>query len=222
MMKKRSLSGNVGVGIFLIALVCVLVAFSTASWLTSDYRITNARLEKLGLWSNCFKSLPDPQQADAPQRFYAGCRWVYDPFTTGYSEIRGFLLPPFMIATQFFFTLCFLMGLVAFGLILLFTLCCDPEQQRYVLLIIIIAFLTVGSGLNGGIAVIIFASLGNMDGWMPDHENNYFGWSFALGVIGSVLMLIASALFFVEANIQRKKRKYFKESQTRFPVEYRA
>lgn len=31
------------------------------------------------------------------------------------------------------------------------------------------------TGISGAIAVIVFASLGNTDGWMPDHTNNYLG-----------------------------------------------
>lgn len=31
------------------------------------------------------------------------------------------------------------------------------------------------TGICGVIAVIVFASLGNTDGWMPDHPNNYLG-----------------------------------------------
>lgn len=92
-MKKRSLSGNVGVGVFLVGFVCVCVAFGTPSWLVSDPRIVGAQLDRLGLWRHCFRSLPNPQESDAPRRFFVGCRWVYDPFTAGYSEIRGFLLP---------------------------------------------------------------------------------------------------------------------------------
>lgn len=128
----------------------------------------------------------------------------------------------FMIATQVFFTVCFLLGLISFFLILLFTLCCDPEQKRYIELITTIGYLLLASGLSGGLAVIIFACLGNADGWMPGHTNNYLGWSFALGVIGSVLTLIASGLLLVEATVQRKKRDYVKESQTRFQLESRA
>ncbi|XP_014470523.1 PREDICTED: uncharacterized protein LOC106742267 [Dinoponera quadriceps] len=220
-MKKRSLSGNVGVGLFLVAFLCVCVAFGTPAWLVSDPRITGAQLDRLGLWRHCFRSLPNPAESDAPRRFFVGCRWIYDPFTAGYSEIRGFLLPAFMVATQVFFTLCFLLGLITFCLILLFTLCCDPERKRYIELIAIIGCLTLVGGLSGGIAVIVFASLGNGDDWMPGHANNYLGWSFALGVIGTVLMLIAGGLFLVEANIQRKKRDYLKESQTRFQLESR-
>ncbi|KYM97768.1 hypothetical protein ALC62_11529, partial [Cyphomyrmex costatus] len=221
-MKKRSLSGNIGVGVFLVGFICVCVAFGTPSWLVSDPRIVGAQLDRLGLWRHCFRSLPNPQESDAPRRFFVGCRWVYDPFTAGYSEIRGFLLPPFMIATQVFFTICFLLGLVSFFLILLFTLCCDPERKRYIELITTIGYLLLGSGISGGIAVIVFACLGNADGWMPGHANNYLGWSFALAVIGSVFMLIASGLLIVEANVQRKKRDYLKESQMRFQLESRA
>lgn len=127
-----------------------------------------------------------------------------------------------MVATQVFFTVCFLLGLISFCLIMLFTLCCDPERKRYIELIGTIGYITLGSGLCGVIAVIVFSCLGNADGWMPGHTNNYLGWSFALGVIGSVLMLIASGLFLVEASVQRKKRNYLKESQTRFQLETRA
>ena len=74
-------------------------------------------------------------------------------------------------------------------------------------------------GLCGGLAVIIFACLGNTENWMPEHANNYFGWSFGLAVVGSVACIISSSLFFTEANIQKKKRKYLKESQTKFEMD---
>lgn len=126
-----------------------------------------------------------------------------------------------MIATQFFFTLCFLLSLISFLLILLFTLCSDPEQKYYVQLIMIIGYLLLIGGISGGLAVIIFACFGNTEGWMPGHANNFFGWSFIMAVVGSVLIIITGALFLVEANIQRKKREYLKESQTRFQLESR-
>lgn len=220
-MKKRSLSGNIGVGVFSVAFLCVCVAFGTPAWLVSDYRIVGAKLNKLGLWKHCFRSLPNPQESDPPARFFVGCRWVFDPFTAGYSDIRGFLLPPFMIATQFFFTMCFLLNLICLLLILLFSLCCDPEQKRYVQLILTIGYTLLVSGISGALAVIIFACLGNADGWMPGHENNYLGWSFALAVIGSVLTIVASTLFLVEGSVQRKKRNYLKESQSRFQLDSR-
>ncbi|KAK6633345.1 hypothetical protein RUM43_000913 [Polyplax serrata] len=218
MVKKRSLAGNAAVGVFVIALVTTFVAFCSPSWLVSDYRITGAKLEKMGLWTHCFRSLPDPRD-EYQKRFFVGCRWVYDPFTTGYDQIRGYLLPSFMVATQFFFTLAFLGVMISLFLILLYFLCCGPDQGRYIQLIRIIAFLLLGSGLSGGLAVIIFACLGNTDNWMPEHANNYLGWSFGLGVVGCVATIVSSVLFFTEVTIQRKKRKLLKESQTRFTIE---
>lgn len=156
-MKRRTLSGSCGIALFVVAFLCVVLAFCTPSWIVSDYRITGAKLDRLGLWTHCFRSLPDVND-DAQRRFFVGCRWVFDPFTTGYDEIRGFLIPrefswrarfqfdrkiltedfvfsAFMIATQFFFTLCFISMLVAFGLVLLFFLCAGPDQKYFVKLI---------------------------------------------------------------------------------------
>jgi hypothetical protein len=218
-MKRRTLAGSCGVGIFVIAFVTILVAFTTPSWLVSDYRITGAKLDRLGLWVHCFRSLPDIND-DYHRRFFVGCRWVYDPFTTGYDEIRGFLLPPFMIATQFFFTLCFIGIFASLILVLLFFLCAGPDQKHFLLLIKIIAFLLLGTGICGGIAVIVFASLGNRDKWMPGYANNWFGWSFILACIGSVASGVASSLFFTEHHAQSRRLRQFKESQARFELEH--
>lgn len=124
-----------------------------------------------------------------------------------------------MIATQFFFTLCLIGVLISTVLVLIFFLCCGPDQRRFLTLIKTIGYLMLGAGISGCIAVIVFASLGNTDGWMPDHPNNYLGWSFGLGVVGSVACIVTSALFLTEANIQAKKRKRFRESQARFEMD---
>lgn len=46
-----------------------------------------------------------------------------------------------MIATQFFFTLCFIGILVSLVLVLLFFLCAGPDQKKFVLLIKVSAIL---------------------------------------------------------------------------------
>lgn len=83
----------------------------------------------------------------------------------------------------------------------------------------VIGWTLLGAGISGGIAVIVFACFGNKDKWMPEHANNFFGWSFGLGVVGAVMCLIASTLFLTEATVQAKKQRQFKESQTRFEME---
>lgn len=156
-MKRRTLSGSCGIGIFFISFICVFIAFATPNWIVSDYRITGAKLDRVGLWTHCFRSLADPND-DYNRRFFVGCRWVFDPFTTGYDEIRGFLIPrrfpqfklwfslsnfetycfpsvAFMIATQFFYTLCFIASLIGIGLVMFFFLCAGPDQKFFVKLI---------------------------------------------------------------------------------------
>ncbi|CAH0557130.1 unnamed protein product [Brassicogethes aeneus] len=219
-MKKRSLAGNVGIGFFVIAFITIAVAFSTPSWLVSDYRITGAKLDRLGLWTHCFRSLPDPNNNYNPNRFFVGCRWIYDPFTTGYDQIRGFLVPGFMVATQFFFTFAFIAALLCAILTLLYFLCCGPDMKQYVLLIKLNAWISLFGGLSGGIAVIVFAACANRNGWMPGHDNNFFGWSFILACIGVVAMLVASTLFFVDGYVQQRKKDNLKGSQTRFEMEH--
>uniref|UniRef100_A0A1B6CJG2 Uncharacterized protein n=1 Tax=Clastoptera arizonana TaxID=38151 RepID=A0A1B6CJG2_9HEMI len=172
----------------------------------------------MGLWTHCFRSLPDPQD-EYQRRFYVGCRWIFDPFTTGYEKIRGYLVPWYIIITQFFFTLAFLGVLGSFILVLLFFLCFGPEQRRFIQLITLIGGIMVGVGVSGGLAVIVFVLTANRDNWMLGHSNNFFGWSFALAVAGVIEALVAGTLFLTEAHIQKKKRKYLKESQTRFEVE---
>ncbi|XP_038208516.1 uncharacterized protein LOC119829887 [Zerene cesonia] len=217
-MKNRSLAGNCGIAVFVIALVTVALAFGTPNWLVSDERIRGAKMERLGLWSHCFRSLPDPLD-QYQRRFFVGCRWVYDPFTTGYDRIRGYLLPGFMIATQFFFTICLIGVLISMVLVIIFFTCCGPDQKRFVILIKSLGYIMLTAGISGSIAVIVFACTGNTDGWMPDHANNYLGWSFGLGVVGAVACLITAALFLTESNIQAKKRRRLKESQARFELE---
>lgn len=214
--KKRSLAGNVGIGFFVVAFVTIAVAFSTPSWLVSDYRITGAKLDRFGLWTHCYRSLQDPTN---PNRFFVGCRWIYDPFTTGWDRIRGFLVPGFMVATQLFFTLCFISALVSAILTLLYFLCCGPDMKQFVLLIKLNAWILLFGGVCGAIAVIVFASTANRNGWMPGHDNNFFGWSFILGCIGVVAMLVASTLFFTDSYVQQRKRDKLRDSQSRFEME---
>ncbi|KAF2901379.1 hypothetical protein ILUMI_04807 [Ignelater luminosus] len=217
-MSRRSLAGTVGLGFFAVAFILIAVAFGTPSWLVSDYRITGARLDRLGLWTHCFRSLPDPQD-QFQRRFFVGCRWIYDPFTTGYDEIRGYLVPGFMVATQFFFTICFICALIGVILSLLYFLCCGPDMEKFVLLLQVNSIVQLVGGLCGGIAVIVFGSLANRNGWMPGHANNFFGWSYGLACVGVVCCLVSATLLFTDANIQRRKKEHLKDSQTRFELE---
>lgn len=90
--RKRTMGGSFAIGIFCLAMLLVIIAFCTPYWLESDQRIVGAKFDKLGLWVHCFRSLQD-QSVQFLDRYYTGCRWVFDPFTTGYADMRWFLVP---------------------------------------------------------------------------------------------------------------------------------
>ncbi|XP_050539868.1 uncharacterized protein LOC126904687 isoform X1 [Daktulosphaira vitifoliae] len=217
-MKKRSLAGNVALGLYILALVFVFVAFFSTSWLVSDPRITGAKLDSFGLWTHCFRSLPDPNDP-AERRHFVGCHWIFDPFTKGYDEIKGFLLPFNIMATQFFYTIAFLGTLFSSVGSLMFLLCCTPEEKRFIKLTFILGITLVVSGICAALAVLIFALFANRPGWMPGHDNNFFGWAFGVAIASFFALLASGAFYLVETNIQVKKRKYLKESQTKFDME---
>jgi len=54
---------------------------------------------------------------------------------------------------------------------------------------------------------------------MPGQENNFFDWGFGFAVVGCLTAVISGTLFLVELHVQTKKRRYIKESQTRFQME---
>ena len=62
-------------------------------------------------------------------RFFNGFRWVFNPFTTGYSEKRDYLKPAFFIAVQLFFTFCFISMLIALGSTAACVLCLTYDYQ---------------------------------------------------------------------------------------------
>lgn len=56
------------------------------------------------------------------------------------------------------------------------------------------------------IAVITFGARGDGRDWMPNWEHNDMGWSFALAVVGVLMLAPSGVLFLVEARRERYKR----------------
>lgn len=115
---------------------------------------------------------------------------------------------------------------------------CDSFQLQS------IGYLTLGGGISGAIAVIVFAIWGNKDKWMPEHANNFFGrtyatnvaldqnanwiecmlllfsgWSFILAAVGVIALIASATCFLTEATVHDKKIRQLKESQARFELE---
>jgi hypothetical protein len=90
--RERTTTGKWALGVGLLMFIFVILGFTTPSWMEADPRFYGTKFERLGLWVHCFRSLPDFNDL-SHQRFYAGCRWIFNPFTEGYPEIRSYIVP---------------------------------------------------------------------------------------------------------------------------------
>lgn len=191
---------RLAVGISAFAFLLFIIAFATPYWLVTDGRLQNPRFTNLGLWEVCFNGFQDIH------RFYDtifnGCMWVFEE---EYYIIHDFLLPGFYIAVQVFATLCFVMCLIALPLTLSF-LRTSRDDDRYVFLLLTIGSCQVLASFFGFIAVVIFGAKGDSRDWMPHWQNNDMGWSFALGVVGAILLMPGGVLYMIEARRERYKR----------------
>jgi len=215
--RERTTTGKWALGLGFVGVIFLMTAFVTPNWLEGDPRFYGTKFEKLGLWTHCFRSLPDYNDI-SNTRFYAGCRWIFNPFTEGYDKIRYMLVPPFFVATQFFFTICFMSMLIAVGMVLMYLLCIESYHQIKVLRWI--GFDLIIGGVCGSISLIIFGSQAESEYFMPDYEQNYLSWSFGLAFVGVFFMYVESVLFLVEARIlQRKEIAKEIQEKSQFPGE---
>lgn len=139
-------------------------------------------------------------------RFYdvrfTGCMWIFEE---EYYIIHDYLLPPFFIAVQFFFTVAFTLLLFSILLTLLF-LVCSKDHERYIHLLITNGSSLIVAGVCAVFAVILFGCYGDSRDWMPNWEHNNMGWSFALACPGSVMLFPAGILYLIEARRLKYKR----------------
>merc|ERR1711884_237840 len=213
--RERTTTGRWAIAMFVIAAAFTTVAFVTPNWIEADPRFYGTDVERAGLWVHCLRSLPDVNDL-RHQRYFAGCRWLFNPFTEGYDQMRNILAPPFFVATQFFYTLSLICMLIAVTFVVMYLLCVD-EYYRVNVLRWTGIDLIVG-GAFGTVALIIFGALGDGRDFMPDWEHNYLSWSFGLAFVGAVFDYVAGVLFIVEARIIRRK-EIAREKQ--YPMEQR-
>jgi len=193
----------------------VSVSFFTPYWLQSfpSPKLPSPKFTNLGLWHACFNGFHDKGHK-YEVKFY-GCRHV---LLEEYDIIREELIKPFFVATQFFFTICFVGMLVAMAMVMMYLLCID-DYYRVKVLRWIGFDLLVGAAC-GTIALIIFGAMGDGRNFMPDWEHNYLSWSFGLAFVGVVMMYVTAVLFLVEARImQRKELARDLQEKQQYPME---
>ena len=94
--RERTTTGRWAIFVFIVSAAFMTVAFVSPNWIEADPRFYGTKVQRVGLWVHCFRSFPDYNDA-SHQRFYAGCRWIFNPFTEGYDRIRNFLAPRMII-----------------------------------------------------------------------------------------------------------------------------
>jgi hypothetical protein len=160
----------------------------------------NFEIRFAGLWELCLNNFQDIHRFYDVR--YSGCMWIFEE---EYYIIHDYILPPFFITVQFFFTLAFTLLLISMLLTLLF-LGCSKDHERYIHLLITNGSCLVLAGVFSLFAVILFGCYGDSRDWMPNWEHNNMGWSFALACPGSIMLFPAGILFLVEARRLRYKR----------------
>ncbi|KAI9558900.1 hypothetical protein GHT06_015689 [Daphnia sinensis] len=198
---------------FFATCLIIIIAFSTNSWLETDGTLENPKFIQLGLWNFCLRDFKDVKHLY--DRVFNGCRHVLDE---EYHIIDWLLRPPFFIAVQLFFTLCFMLMLVGIAGTLMYVLCFTYEHQ--VKLLRALAWDLTIAAFCGTIAVITFGALGDSRDWMPDFEHNFLSWSFGLAVVGTFGLYLSATLFFIEAKVQAKKHRDT-TSQATFSMEHK-
>ncbi|XP_026467172.1 uncharacterized protein LOC113370698 [Ctenocephalides felis] len=196
----KTKTGKFAVGFTAVGFLFVLIAFVSPYWLQADKKIRNPKFQKIGLWEVCFKDFEDIHHWYDTR--FTGCWWVFEE---EFYIIGDFLLPGFFVATQFFFTVCMTLLLIAVALVALFCIC-SRHHDRYLLLLLTVGTDLIIAGISGLIAVIIFGIRGDGRDWMPNWEHNDMGWAYALAVLGSIALLPAGTLFLVEARRTRYRR----------------
>lgn len=209
-MALKSRTGIVAISTTVTAFLFILIAFCTPYWLQNDQEIKDPQFIRIGLWEVCFENFRDFRHHYDTN--FTGCWWVFEE---EYYIIHDFLLPGFYIATQFFFTLCMTLQLIAVFLTWVYCFC-SRNHDKYILLLLSNGSNLVLSGFFGLIACLIFGINGDRRDWMPNWQHNHLGFSFAFACVGSLLLFPAGALFFVEA----RRAKYRKLMESQPPSQY--
>jgi len=202
---------RISVILLLVSSLCVIISFSTPHWLDA---FPVHKFANLGLWQACFNGFHDKGH-QYEVKFY-GCKHI---LLEEYDIIRFELAKPFFVATQFFFTLCFIGMLISIALTLMYLLCIDEYYRVKVLRWI--GFDLMVAAVCGTISLIIFGAEGDGRSFMPDWEQNYLSWSFGLAFVGVAMQYVTSVLFLVEARIQQRKElaRENVEKQQQYPME---
>ncbi|KAL5014435.1 hypothetical protein ScPMuIL_008705 [Solemya velum] len=182
-----------GLVLSILALIFLIVAFSTPYWLQS-FESSDNRFIKLGLWEACFNDYT--YYKDYMGKRYDGCWWI---FSYEYRPIWSWLNPPWFLGIQILLTLTLLTKLASVILQLMLMVKCCPSTKA-TCLDFLNSGMMFGSGAIIAISCILFGINSDADReWLPRPEQNYLSWSFGMCVFSGFLAIFAGMCLVVEA-----------------------
>lgn len=196
-----------------IAGLSLLISFCSPYWVQS-FEETYSEFHHMGLWEYCFNNFRYPYyQFD---KLFDGCHHV---FSQEYYVIREWLLPPWLMATQAFVTMSFLLS---FGcqVIMAMQLCRWPLQciLKYEYILSGIDFICTSL-----VAVFMFFAIAVFGGsytrrdWLMYPNFNYLGWSYGLACLSFFFHGFAAIALYKETKqsyeLRRQSRNLIMQMQ---------
>ncbi|VVC44036.1 PMP-22/EMP/MP20/Claudin superfamily [Cinara cedri] len=208
-----SKNGLIASYLSVLGTLLALVAFATENWLVTDK--SGRKFDRIGLWVVCFKNLEDSHRW-YDVKLINSCRSV---FGKQYYIIHDILFGNnrFYHYTQFWFTVCVLSALVGLYHTKCYVKLSSPawvDGHR-----VKTAFRTgvvyIISAVFGTVALVIFGIHGVDRTWMPDWRHNHIGWSYGVGVAGTIALWVGGILYAIEGRALKIKLR--KRTTTRKP-----
>lgn len=85
--ERRTTAGWWAIGCHALGFLLITIAMFTTYWLQAEMKAYGTAMDRIGLWTQCFRSLTVTKDVYR-ERFFVGCRWLFDPFTTGYEDVQ--------------------------------------------------------------------------------------------------------------------------------------
>jgi hypothetical protein len=186
-----------------IAFMFLLICFCAPYWVQS-FEETNSNFKNMGLWEYCFDHYRYPYfQFD---KLFNGCHHV---FSQEYYVIREWLLPPWLMATQAFVTMSFMLTIGALCLMVL-QLTRWPLQfvLQYEYVLSAIDFVcVVASTVFMFLAIVIFGCSHVRRDWLMYPNFNYLSWGYGMACLAFFFFLFAALLLYKEAKQSYELRR---------------
>ena len=196
-----------------VSLALLIIAHSSPSWLVS-WQDTNSPFTRMGPWQVCFNRFRFPRlQFDV---LFHGCHGIWS-YT--YHQIREWLMPPWLLATQGLLILCLIFSVLSRVCSVMVTF--QTPQTVWLRFGYYFILVNVGLDLVSGLLLLIITIMFAVScwsrSWLLYPNYNYLSWGWAACLLSSWSHLLSSGLFLGEA--RREKLRKSENEELLFQLE---